>query len=210
VIQDAGILRASRLVAVQIARPLSLPVIPIVSNMKLTLNKSTIRSFLPADAPAIARHIGAYSVSRNLLTVRHPYALQDAEEWIATCARRPVESQFAIVVDGEAVGGIGLDLIDGAPKAVCGHSAEFGYWLGESYWGKGIMTEAAAALAEWAFTELRLVRLQAAVFARNPASARVLEKIGFQFEGRLRARYCRDDQFIDGLLYAKVRLPDDH
>ena len=68
-------------------------------------------------------------------------------------------------------------------------------------------TEALTALTEWAFAELGLVRLHAAVYARNPASARVLAKAGYEFEGRQRARYFRDGEFIDGLLYAKVRLP---
>ena len=79
--------------------------------------------------------------------------------------------------------------------------------LGEPYWGRGIISEALAALTEWAFTDLRLIRLHAHVYARNPASARVLAKAGYEFEGRLRARDFRDGEFIDSLLYAKVRLP---
>ena len=91
--------------------------------------------------------------------------------------------------------------------AACGHSAEIGYWLGETFWGCGIATEALNAMSEWAFRELHLVRLYAKVFARNQASARVLEKAGYVFEGRLLAHYFRDGEYIDGLLYAKVRLP---
>ena len=91
--------------------------------------------------------------------------------------------------------------------AACQHSAEIGYWLGETFWGQGIATEALNAVSEWAFRELHLVRLCAHVFARNGASARVLEKAGYAFEGRLLAHYSRDGEFIDGLLYAKVRLP---
>jgi RimJ/RimL family protein N-acetyltransferase len=84
---------------------------------------------------------------------------------------------------------------------------KIGYWIGEAYWGRGIITEALNAMSEWAFRELNLVRLYAKVFARNQASARVLEKAGYIFEGRLLAHYSRDGEFIDGLLYAKVRLP---
>jgi len=167
--------------------------------MHLTLSKSTIRSFRPSDATSLMKHCGTYSVARNMSNIPHPYSLQDAEEWIALASGGTPETHFAIAIADEVVGGIGL--------MVSGHSAEIGYWLSESYWGRGIVSEALAALTEWAFTELHVVRLHAAVYARNPASARILEKAGYEFEGRLRARYFRDSEFIDGLLYAKVRLP---
>lgn len=175
--------------------------------MQLTLSKSTIRSFRSADAASIARHIGTYSVARNMSAIPHPYSLQDAEAWISIASGQTPPTNFAIALDDEVIGGIGLIVGDGGRSAFCDHDAEIGYWLGESFWGRGIMSEAVAAFTEWSFLELRLVRLHAAVYARNPASARVLEKAGYEFEGRLRARYFRDGEFIDGLLYAKVRLP---
>lgn len=146
--------------------------------MQLTLSKSTIRSFQPSDAPSIAKHIGAYSVARNLNAVPHPYSLQHAEEWLATVRAHTPETHFAIVIDNQAVGGIGLNVGVPGRLAMSEHCAEIGYWLGELYWGRGIVSEAVVALTEWAFTELRLVRLHAAVYARNPASAHVLEKAG--------------------------------
>jgi len=174
--------------------------------MQLMLSNSTIRSFRCADALSLTGHIGSSSVARNMSAVPHPYSLHHAEEWIATARGAMPETHFGIAVDGEVVGGIGLGGGD-AGRPVCGHSAEIGYWLGETFWGRGIMSEAVVALTEWAFTDLGLVRLHAAVFARNPASARVLAKAGYEFEGRMRARYFRDGEFIDGLLYSKVRLP---
>jgi RimJ/RimL family protein N-acetyltransferase len=69
------------------------------------------------------------------------------------------------------------------------------------------VTEALIAITKWAFTEFPVVRLDAPVYGRNPASTRVLEKAGYAFEGRLRARYFRDGQYIDALLCAKIRLP---
>jgi len=176
--------------------------------MQFTLSKSTIRSFRPSDSASIAQHLGAYSVVRNMSAIPHPYTLQHAEEWIAIATGRTTQAHFAIAVGEEAVGGIGLEIGDpGGRIAVCDHSAEIGYWLGEPFWGRGIMSEAVAALTEWAFKELGLVRLHAAVYARNPASARVLTKAGYEFEGRLRARYFKGGEYIDGLLYAKVRIP---
>ncbi|MDQ3624349.1 MAG: GNAT family N-acetyltransferase [Verrucomicrobiota bacterium] len=175
--------------------------------MQLTLSKSVIRGFRPEDAPSIVRHIGAYSVARNLSVVPHPYVMQDAEEWIAGATARQPETQFAITIDDAVVGGIGVGLLDPQRKAATRCTAELGYWLGESFWGRGIMTEAVTAFTGWAFRNLDLVRIQAGVFARNLASARVLTKTGFDLEGRLSAYYCKEGEFIDGLLFAKVRLP---
>ena len=174
--------------------------------MQLTLSKSTIRSFRPGDAESITKHISTRSVARNMLRIPHPYSLQDAEQWIDIATKREPRTNFGIAIDDQIIGGIGLDVNPNGVVA-CEHSAEIGYWLGETFWGRGIATEAVDALSEWAFHEQRLVRLYAKVFARNPASARVLEKAGYTFEGRLLAHYLRDGEFIDGLLYAKVRLP---
>jgi RimJ/RimL family protein N-acetyltransferase len=173
--------------------------------MKLILQKSTIRPVGVDDAASIAEHINAKSVARNLLRVPHPYSLQDAERWIGSVVQQEPQTHFAIVVDGQAVGVIGLEP-NPSGAAACAHSTEIGYWLGETYWGRGIVTEGLIAVTEWAFRELRLVRIYAPVFARNGASARVLEKAGYRLEGRLRAHYFRDGEYIDGLLYAKVRL----
>ncbi len=163
--------------------------------MHLTLSKSTIRSFRSADTASITRHIGTYSVARNTSAIPHPYSIQHAGKWIAIASGGTPETQFAIAIDDEVIGGIGLEVGDPGRIAVCDHCAEIGYWLGESFWGRGIMSEAVVALSKWAFTELRLIRLHAAVYARNPASARVLEKAGYEFEGRMRARYFKYGEF---------------
>jgi ribosomal-protein-alanine N-acetyltransferase len=175
--------------------------------MELTLQKSTIRSFRPADTGSLTKHINSYRIARNMAAIPHPYSLQDAETWIGIATNRVPQTHFAIAINDDVVGGIGVEI--GDPRSLSGsdHCAEIGYWLGESFWGWGIMSEAVPALTEWAFAELHLVRLHAAVYARNPASARILEKAGYEYEGRLRARYFRDGEYIDGLLYAKLRLP---
>ena len=172
--------------------------------MQITLPKSTIRSFRLDDAASITRHIGTYSVARYMLRIPHPYSLQHAEEWIGFATRQDPQTNFGIAINDEIVGGIGLD-VNPSGVAACRHSAEIGYWLGETFWRRGITTEALNAVSEWAFRELNLVRLYAKVFAGNTASARVLEKAGYAFEGRLLAQYFRDGEFIDGLLYARIR-----
>jgi ribosomal-protein-alanine N-acetyltransferase len=99
------------------------------------------------------------------------------------------------------VGSIGLRL----QADVYRRTAEIGYWLAEPYWGRGIMTEAVRAIAEYGFTTFEIARIEADVFARNVASARVLEKAGFTLEGVLRNRITKDGGTMDALLYAVVR-----
>jgi RimJ/RimL family protein N-acetyltransferase len=175
--------------------------------MQLSLSKFTIRSFRPDDAASLRKHIDNYNVARNMSAIPHPYSSQHAEEWIAIATGASPHTHFAIASDDNVVGGIGVMPDNGRRGPFTGHCAEIGYWLGEEFWGRGILSEAVPAFTEWVFSELRLVRIFAAVYARNPASARVLEKAGYQFEGRMQAAYFRDDEFIDGLLYAKVRPP---
>jgi ribosomal-protein-alanine N-acetyltransferase len=174
--------------------------------MQLTLSKSLLRSFQPGDVSSLTQHAGTYSVARNLNLMPHPYSLQDAEAWIALATSQNPETQFAIAIENEVVGGIGLRLDDPERKGGVRYSAELGYWLGEPFGGTGHYDRSGhAAFAAWAFGHFELVRIHASVYARKLASARVLARAGFEFEGRLRACYFKEDEFIDGLLYAKVQ-----
>jgi len=85
------------------------------------------------------------------------------------------------------------------------HTVTLGYWLGQDFWRRGIMTEAVLALTDFCFKNFPLRRISAEVYANNPASARVLEKAGFVFEGRLKNSVIKDGQLMDSLLYAKTR-----
>jgi RimJ/RimL family protein N-acetyltransferase len=175
--------------------------------MKLQLSTFSIRSLRSTDATSMARHLNNPNVSRYMSGVPEPYALSDAEEWLTKVMTHDPETHFAITIDDELVGGIGLKP-DPSGLDVLRHSAEIGYWLSEPFWNRGILSEAVVALTDWAFTERHLVRLHAFVYAPNLASARVLEKARYEFEGRSRAHYCRNGQFIDALRYGKVRLPE--
>ena len=108
---------------------------------------------------------------------------------------------YAIASNEEAIGGIGLRLQTDVHR----RSAELGYWLGEPFWGQGIATKAVGALTEYAFAHLDLIRLYATVFEWNPASARVLEKAGYIYEGGRRKSATKDGKTIDQLLDAIVR-----
>ena len=84
-------------------------------------------------------------------------------------------------------------------------TATVGYWLGEQFWGRGIMTEAVTAVTYFCFDNFPLCRISAEVFANNPASARVLEKAGFIFEGRLKNHVVKEGQVLDSLPYARSK-----
>ncbi len=174
--------------------------------MELHLSNCSIRPLRLGDAGAIARHLANRNVSRYMSGVPHPYSLGDAEEWLAAALSQTPETHFAIVVDEEVAGCVGLKP---SPSRfdVFKHSAEIGYWLGEPFWNRGIMRDAVAAVTEWAFSARRLVRIHAIVYAQNEASSRVLVNSGYAVEGRLRAHYFCNGEFIDALLYANVRLP---
>ncbi len=131
----------------------------------------------------------------------NPYHEEDAREWIERANAPQPNLAYAIASNEEAVGAIGLRL----QQDVYRRSADIGYWLGEPFWGQGIATKAVRALTEYAFANLDLIRLYGAVFEWNPASARVLEKAGYTYEGRLRKSVTKDGKTIDQLLYAIVR-----
>jgi RimJ/RimL family protein N-acetyltransferase len=131
----------------------------------------------------------------------YPYTRADGESWLAVATVENPTKNFAIEVDGEYAGAVGILPRHGEHDG----SAIFGYWLGRRFWGRGIASDAARTLARHALRERGLRRLEASVFVPNVASARVLEKAGFRLEGRLRASYVdRDGTVCDALLYARL------
>ena len=145
-----------------------------------------LRPGWPEDAPALARAIGHEAVVATLARAPWPYALGDAETFLAR-PREPVQPNFLICEregdTAEIVGGIGIDTCeDGAH--------DLGYWLTPAVWGRGYATEAGHAVIEIART-LRLRRLHAGHFVDNHASGRVLAKLGFRPTGRVVPRHSR-------------------
>lgn len=170
--------------------------------MELKLSNSVLRAWRPGDEQSLVRHANSRGVWRNLRDAfPHPYTLADAKHWIETANPATPITNFAIVVGGAAVGAIGLVL----KEDVFRRSAEIGYWLGEEYWGRGIVTEAVHAVTEYAFATFDVCRVYAGVFEWNPASMRVLEKAGYEFECRMKKSVTKDGETIDELIYAMVR-----
>ena len=153
------------------------------------------------DKAALLRLADNRAVWRNLThRFTHPYTEADADAWFSMLGKSTMPTHWAIDVGGEAVGGIGVRIGEG----VFAKSAEFGYWLGEPFWGRGIMTAAVSAIADHAFSPLGFKRIETPVFAWNPASMRVLEKCGFVREGVMAKSVFKDGELIDSMLYARV------
>jgi ribosomal-protein-alanine N-acetyltransferase len=167
--------------------------------MEIACGRCLLRPLVPADAAALARHANDREVWRNLRDrFPHPYSADDALDWIAFLAGSKVHTSFGIVVGDEAIGSIGLMLGEDIER----RSAEIGYWIGRAYWGRGIMTDAVRATTRYAFEELGLLRVFAVPFARSVRSARVLEKVGYAYEGLMRRSAVKEGEILDQHLYA--------
>jgi ribosomal-protein-alanine N-acetyltransferase len=147
----------------------------------LTTTRLVLRPFTSEDAEAIQLLAGDRAVASTTLTIPHPYEDGAAEAWMASHAanwdaRESLSLAITTETDG-LVGAISLDL-DAAHRR-----AELGYWIGVPFWNRGYATEAARAIVDFGFDEIELNRIEAQYLTRNPASARVLEKLGMQLEG---------------------------
>ncbi len=159
-----------------------------------------LRPFELTDAPEVQRLAGDRAIADTTLNIPHPYEDGVAEQWISThqnAFAQDKEATFAICrrADAVLIGAISLLGI------VKGHQAELGYWIGKPYWRQGFCTEAAQAVLDLAFRRLGLIRIHARHMGRNPASGRVLEKLGMLREGCRRCHVRKWDQFEDLNLY---------
>ncbi len=158
-----------------------------------------LRPWAPADKGDLIANANNRAVWRNLADIfPHPYTEADADSWLRIAASPDRGIKLAIEFEGHAVGGIGAR----AGEGIHVRTAQFGYWLGEPYWGRGIVTAAGHALLEYLKSDARFARLEAPVFEWNPASMRVLEKLGFERVARLPRSVTKDGQLIDSVLYA--------
>ena len=169
---------------------------------RLDAGRCILRPFEDGDIPNVAAHANNRKIWLNLNDrFPYPYSMDDARSWVRMQqAAGPEATHFAIVVEGRAIGGIGFHRLADVQR----HSAELGYWLGETFWGRGIASAAARTFADYALELPDLARLEANVFEWNPASARVLENAGFVREGTLRRSAIKDGEIIDRWMYAYV------
>jgi RimJ/RimL family protein N-acetyltransferase len=169
--------------------------IPTLETARLRLrpyNESDIAELLPL--------IGTREIAATTGRIPYPYTEKDARQFIADCqSGTEVRLAISVRIDGCMIGGIGLRLFEQHQHA------ELGYWLGTAYWGKGYATEAGREMLRYGFESLRLHRIFATHFIHNPASGRILVKLGMRHEGCQRQHIRKWDQFVDLELYGILR-----
>jgi len=170
--------------------------------MEWDLEHFRIRPWKEGDEESIVKHGNNRNVWRNLRDrFPHPYTPKDAGEWVKLATSEPLkDTNWAIEIDGEAAGGIGLT-VGGDVHRI---TAEIGYWLGERYWNRGIVTAAVEVITDYGFKGLGLTRIFTGIYQWNPASMRVLEKNGYQKEGIERKSILKDGQIIDAHIYSRI------
>jgi RimJ/RimL family protein N-acetyltransferase len=170
----------------------------------ITTERLILRPYALSDAPELQRLIGESAVALTT-NIPHPYENGMAEDWInkqPDIYVKGTDINFAITHrrEGYLIGGIGLNNIFRPASR-----AELGYWLGVPYWGQGYGTEAARAVVGYGFEALGLNRIYAYHVDRNPASGRIMQKIGMSYEGRQRQHVNRWGFYEDALIYGILR-----
>jgi len=155
----------------------------------------SLREWRLSDAASLAENANNINIWNNVRDYfPYPYSEEDGKQFIEIVLSKPKPVvDFAIVVDEKAVGGIGIVLKDDVERI----SAEIGYWLGENYWNKGIMTEVVKGFIEYVFSHFPLQKIFASVFDFNIASQKVLQKAGFEREAILKQAAIKNNKIID-------------
>ncbi|MBN2554345.1 MAG: GNAT family N-acetyltransferase [Anaerolineales bacterium] len=167
----------------------------------ITTARLILRPFTLENAPTVAALAGDRRVAETTQNIPHPYSRDDALAWIGSQLERFKEGGEVVFAiehqpDKALLGAIGLVL---KPE----HSAgELGYWIGVPFWGNGYCTEAAQAVLDYGFHSLALHRIMARHFTKNPASGRVMQKIGMRYEGCLRQSVLKWGEYQDVSVYA--------
>ncbi len=161
-----------------------------------------LRPWSADDAEDLARYANNEKIAINLRDgFPHPYTLQDAKSWIKMVRENKKDLIYAIEVEGEAAGGIGLH----GKEDVYRYNAEIGYWLAEKYWGRGIVTEAVRLLLGHGFGNYPWTRIYAGIFSNNVASMRVLEKCGFSREAVLKRSVKKQGAYLDEHVFSILK-----
>jgi [ribosomal protein S5]-alanine N-acetyltransferase len=171
-------------------------------NMRICIQDSILRNWNENDIPALVKNANNPRIAAMMRDgFPSPYTQEDGHRFLAMATGYSKNLMLAIVVDGEAAGGIGIHPLE---DVYC-RTAEIGYWLAEPHWGKGIITHAVRALVPVAFGQFDIIRIEAGIFSNNPASMRVLEKCGFVREAVHRNAITKHGEILDEMLYVRFR-----
>ena len=162
-----------------------------------------LRPWNPGDIDSLVEQANNFKIARFLTDVfPHPYTRENARTFIEMATSDEPIHIFAIEINGKAVGAIGLH-----PQTdIMKKNAELGYWLGEAYWGNGIITEAVKQVVKFGFETYEIVRIYARPYGTNTASQKVLEKAGFVLEARIEKNIFKNGELLDELIYG-IRKP---
>ena len=163
-----------------------------------------LRPWKETDADALAKYADNKKIADFLRNgFPHPYTREDAVAFIGSVLQAGEETQCcrAIVINGEAAGGLGVFL----KEDVYCKNAEVGYWLAEPYWKRGIMSKALSQMCSYTFENYDVVRLFAEPMRTNVGSRKVLENAGFVLEGILKKSVYKNGQFFDACIYALLK-----
>lgn len=161
--------------------------------------KFSLRPWTDNDLDSLVKYANNFNISKNMTNkFPHPYTEEDRKAFLKiACSGSPTHI-FAIDINGEAVGGIGLH-----PQTdIHCKNAELGYWLAEPFWGQGIITKAIPQILNYGFKTFDINRIFARPFGTNIASQRVLEKCGFKLEARIEKSLLKQGEYLDELIYA--------
>lgn len=171
--------------------------------LMITTERLVLRLFQTSDAGTVAKHCNNYNIYKSTMYLPFPYSLDDALSWMEHHYDNFMEDlsyEFAVTdkETGELYGAIGLS------NNKHFNQGEIAYWIGEKYWGKGYATEAAQSIVKFAFEEKKLHKVFARYFSSNPASGKVMEKIGMKQEGILKDHIIKDGKYEDLVYYGLI------
>ncbi len=170
--------------------------------MELKSGNIVLRPLQMKDMKRLAELANNEKISRNLRDgFPHPYTIKDAENFLSKFTNQDPVTYFGIEYNGEYVGNISLVPCQNIYRM----SAEIGYFIGEPYWNKGIVTTAVNLITEYGFNHLGVIRIHTGIFEYNTASQKVLEKCGFVKEGVFRKSVFKQEKLWDEIRYAKLK-----
>jgi RimJ/RimL family protein N-acetyltransferase len=169
--------------------------------MELQSGNIKLRPLRLTDAARLAELANNEKISRNLRDgFPNPYTFADAEFFLAMFTNQDPTTFFAIEYNGEHVGNISL--VPG--QDIYRMSAEIGYFIGEPYWNKGIVTTAVNLITEYGFKQLGIIRIHTGIFEYNTASMRVLEKCGYTKDCVFKKSVFKQGKIWDEVRYSKI------
>ncbi|KMQ63792.1 GNAT family acetyltransferase [Chryseobacterium sp. BLS98] len=170
---------------------------PVIETERLILSQ-----LQEGDIPFVTEYLQDKIFSDLTSNIPYPYTREHAEFWMKM-SRESFENNtgytFAVRnKEGNILGAIGLhDRED--------DKAELGYWMGKPFWNKGYITEAATALIGFGFQELQLNKIYATYFLQNPASGRIMEKVGMEQEALLKQHVRKGEEYFDIMMYSVLK-----